>query len=68
MIKPHGSDALKPLYVNDEAQRKQLEQEAQDLPQMLLNSAAACNVVMLAAGYFTPLTGFMNAADAVFSC
>ena len=65
MIKPHGSDALKPLYVNDEAQRKQLEQEAQDLPQMLLNSAAACNVVMLAAGYFTPLTGFMNAADAV---
>ncbi len=65
MIKPHGSDVLKPLYVYDEAQRKQLEQEAQNLPQVLLSSAAACNVVMLAAGYFTPLTGFMNVADAI---
>ncbi len=65
MIKPHGSDVLKPLYVADEVQRKQLEQEAQNLPQVLLNSAAACNVVMLAAGYFTPLQGFMNATDSI---
>ena len=65
MIKPHGSDVLKPLYVADEVQRKQLEQEAQNLPQVLLNSAAACNLVMLAAGYFTPLQGFMNATDSI---
>ena len=65
MIKPHGSDALKPLYVNDEEQRKQLKLEAENLPPVLLNSAAACNVVMLGAGYFTPLTGFMNTRDAV---
>ena len=65
MIKPHGSDALKPLYVNDEEQRKQLKLEAENLPPVLLNSSAACNVVMLGAGYFTPLTGFMNTRDAV---
>ena len=65
MIKPHGSDTLIPLYVEDEAVRKQLEQEAETLPSILLNSAAASNVVMLGAGYFTPLTGFMNVADTI---
>ncbi len=65
MIKPHGSDTLMPLYVEDEATRKQLAQEAETLPSILINSAAASNAVMLGAGYFTPLTGFMNAADAL---
>ena len=65
MIKPHGSDALKPLYVSDEIQRKQIAQEAEHLPSVLLNSAASCNVVMLGAGYFTPLAGFMNVQDSV---
>jgi len=31
----------------------------------MLNSAAAANAVMLGAGYFNPLTGYMNAADAM---
>jgi len=65
MIKPHGSDTLNSLWVSDEATRQNLIKEAQDLPQLLLNSAAAANVVMLGAGYFNPLTGFMNVADAV---
>ncbi|MCY4420919.1 MAG: sulfate adenylyltransferase [Gammaproteobacteria bacterium] len=65
MIKPHGSDTLKPLFVSDEEQSKQLKLEAERLPSVLLNSAAACNVVMLGAGYFTPLTGFMNVRDAI---
>ena len=65
MIKPHGSDALTPLYVEDQATRRQLEREAATLPSILINSAAASNAVMLGAGYFTPLTGFMNAADAL---
>lgn len=34
---------------------------------MLLNSAAAANAVMLGAGYFSPLPGYMNKADAI-SC
>ena len=65
MIKPHGSDVLQPRYVEDAAQREALLREAESLPSMLLNSAAAANAVMLGAGYFSPLAGFMNAADAM---
>ena len=63
MIKPHRSDTLMPLYVEDETLRNKFIQEAENLPSILINSAAASNAVMLGAGYFTPLTGFMNAAD-----
>lgn len=65
MIRPHGADALKPLFVADPEQNRQLLTEAETLPSLLLNSAAAANAVMLAAGYFTPLEGFMNIADAM---
>ncbi len=54
-----------PLYVQDDAEREQLEQEAKSLPSILISSAAASNAVMLGAGYFTPLSGFMNVADAM---
>ena len=64
MIKPHGSDNLNPRLVTaDRAQ--QLRVEAESLPSLLLNSAAAANAVMLGAGYFNPLTGYMNLADAL---
>src|SRR5699024_504605 len=65
MIKPHGSDTLNPLYVDNENARKQLRQEAETLPSLLLSSAAAGQAVMLGAGYFNPLTGYMNKADAL---
>jgi len=65
MVKPHGSDRLNPLYVYDEAKRKELEQEAASLPKVLVSSAAAANAVMLGSGYFNPLTGYMNLADAL---
>jgi sulfate adenylyltransferase len=65
MIRPFGSDTLNPLYVDDDAERKALEHEAEGLPSLLLNSAAAANAVMLGAGYFNPLTGFMNLVDAL---
>ncbi|WP_348672171.1 sulfate adenylyltransferase [uncultured Abyssibacter sp.] len=65
MIKPHGSDTLNPLYVEDDAARAALLAEAETLPSLLLNSAAAANAVMLAGGYFNPLTGYMNKADAL---
>ncbi|MFO7553033.1 MAG: sulfate adenylyltransferase, partial [Haliea sp.] len=63
MIKPHGSAELHPLYVADDARRAALLQEAEQLPSLLLNSAAAANAVMLGAGYFNPLNGYMNLAD-----
>ena len=63
MIKPHGSDELNPLFVYDSAEREALQAEAETLPSLLLNSAAAANAVMLGGGYFNPLTGYMNLAD-----
>lgn len=65
MIKPHGSDTLNPLFVYDTAKHEALAKEAESLPSLLLNSAAAANAVMLGAGYFNPLTGYMNLADAL---
>jgi len=65
VIKPHGSDTLNPLFVYDTEKHHALASEAEGLPSLLLNSAAAANAVMLGAGYFNPLTGYMNKADAL---
>ena len=65
MIKPHGSEALQPRYVADDTARAALAAEAETLPSLLVNSAAAANAVMLGAGYFNPLTGYHNLADAM---
>nr|CAA6816192.1 MAG: Sulfate adenylyltransferase, dissimilatory-type (EC [uncultured Thiotrichaceae bacterium] len=65
LISPHGADALKPLFVTNDSERKQLQSEAQALPSITVSSATAGNAVMLAAGYFTPLDGFMNKSDAL---
>ena len=62
LIRPHGADALQPRIVTGEANAA-LRAEAATLPQQLLSSAAAANAVMLGAGYFTPLTGYMSRAD-----
>ena len=60
MIKPHGAAELRPLLNTDES----LKTEAETLPSLLLTSAAAANAVMLGGGYFTPLDGYMNLANA----
>ncbi len=65
MIKPHGADQLKPLFVYDEARRESLLAEAETLPSIVISSAAAANAVMLGGGYFTPLEGYMNLADSL---
>jgi len=65
MIKPHGSDQLNPLFVYDPEQHRALTHEAESLPSMMLSSAAAANAVMMGSGYFNPLTGYMNLADAI---
>lgn len=65
MINPHGSAQLTPLYVEDNDRRAALQKEAETLPKLLVNSATAANAVMLGAGYFTPLSGYMNKADAL---
>jgi len=65
VIKPHGADALKPLFVADKIQRDALIAEAANLQQVLVSSATAANAVMLGGGYFTPLSGYMTKADAL---
>ena len=65
MISPHGADALNARYVADAAKRDALFEEAATLPAITVNSAAAANAVMLGAGYFTPLSGFMNKIEAL---
>lgn len=65
MIKPYGSEKLNPLFVYDQAKHAELQKEAESLPALLINSAAAGNIAMLGGGYFNPLTGFMNVADSM---
>ncbi|MCF7984373.1 MAG: sulfate adenylyltransferase [Thiohalocapsa sp.] len=65
MIRPVGSDDLKPLFVYDPDRHHELMREAQTLPSLTISSQAAGNAVMMGGGYFTPLTGFMTVADAL---
>jgi len=65
MIKPIGSDTLLPLFVYDPEEHHALMKEAESLPSVTITSPAAGNAVMLGGGYFTPLKGFMNVADAM---
>jgi len=65
MIKPHGSNELNPLFVYDTAENEALQKEAEGLASILVSSASAANAVMMGAGYFNPLTGYMNKADAL---
>ena len=65
LIKPHGSDKLNPLFVYDTTENEALQKEAESLPSILVSSATAANAVMMGGGYFNPLTGYMNKADAL---
>ncbi|WP_260291456.1 sulfate adenylyltransferase [Sedimenticola hydrogenitrophicus] len=65
MIKPVGSDALQPLFVYDTDKHHALMHEAESLPSVIISSQAAGNAVMLGAGYFNPLKGYMTVNDAM---
>ncbi|MEA3303689.1 MAG: sulfate adenylyltransferase [Pseudomonadota bacterium] len=65
MIKPIGSNELKPRFVYDASEREALAKEAESLPSVVISSQAAGNAVMMGAGYFSPLKGFMNVGDAM---
>ena len=64
LITPHGAASLTPLIATGQ-RLADLEAESSTLPSIIVSSAAAANAVMLGAGYFTPLTGYMNRADAL---
>ena len=65
LIKPHGSDTLNPLYVEDDAERAKLTKEAETLPSIIVCSQAAANAVMLGSGYFNPLKGYMGLPESL---
>ncbi len=65
IIEPHGSKTLNPLFVADPDENDRLQEEAEKLPSVVVSSAAAANAVMLGGGYFNPLPGYMNKADAL---
>ncbi|MDP5209502.1 sulfate adenylyltransferase [Microbulbifer sp. 2205BS26-8] len=65
LVRPHGSVELQPRFVYDSERHHRLMHEAESLPSIVVSSAAAANAVMLGAGYFNPLHGYMNLADSL---
>ena len=65
MIRPHQSEHLKPLFIDDLAERDEAIRKAESLPSAIISSASVANAVMLGGGYFTPLSGFMDKVDAM---
>ncbi|MGI9311695.1 MAG: sulfate adenylyltransferase [bacterium] len=65
MIKPHGSSRLNPLHVADADENAELARRARSMRSLLMSSSGAACAVMLGAGYFNPLRGFMGKADAL---
>ncbi|MCW8891446.1 MAG: sulfate adenylyltransferase, partial [Sedimenticola sp.] len=52
-------------FVYDTDKHHALMHEAESLPSVIISSQAAGNAVMLGAGYFNPLKGFMTVGDAM---
>lgn len=62
LVKPHGSDVLKPLLLEGDALNQALAQ-AKNLPVIDISSREVGDIIMLGIGGFTPLEGFMGKAD-----
>ncbi|MDD5718454.1 MAG: sulfate adenylyltransferase [Candidatus Krumholzibacteria bacterium] len=62
LIRPHGSDTLRPLLLAGPDRDAELARGA-SLPQWTMSSRETGDLIMLGNGGFTPLAGFMNRAD-----
>jgi len=62
LVKPHGSDNLKPLLLEGDALAAE-KARAAGLPKINVSSREAGDIIMLGIGGFTPLDGFMTHAD-----
>ena len=62
LVRPHGADALQPLLLEGAA-LAEARARAASLPQVRLSSREVGDLIMLGIGGFTPLRGFMGAAD-----
>jgi len=61
LVPPHGG-TLRPLLV-DREQLPAAEERAASLPRILVSSKEVSDLIMLATGSFSPLTGFMGRSD-----
>ncbi|KAK3114403.1 Sulfate adenylyltransferase [Teratosphaeriaceae sp. CCFEE 6253] len=59
---PHGG-ALKDLIARDAPRRKELSEEAEKLPAVVLNDRQLCDMELILNGGFSPLEGFMSEED-----
>ena len=62
LIAPHGNATLKPLLLPPE-ERDEALRRARTLKRLPLSSREVSDLFMLAMGAYTPLKGFMGAAD-----
>ena len=62
LVPPHGGDELKPL-IYPEAERPDELKRAEGLKKIPMTSRETSDVIMLAMGAYTPLSGFMGEAD-----
>ncbi len=62
LVKPHGSDELKPLLLEGAAKDAEVARAA-SLPKVSMTSRETSDLIMLGIGAFTPLEGFMGKAD-----
>src|SRR5262245_1092643 len=62
LVRPHGGGGLKPLALEGAARTAELARAAR-LPTLRVTSREKGDLIMLGIGGFTPLEGFMSAAD-----
>jgi sulfate adenylyltransferase len=62
LVRPHGGGGLKPLALEGAARERELAL-ATGLPALRVTSREKGDLIMLGIGGFTPLAGFMSAAD-----
>ena len=60
-IAPHGGELINRIATSE--QRQQFLDQAATLPSLVLDERALSDLVMIAIGAFSPLTGFMEQAD-----
>ncbi|MSO93804.1 MAG: sulfate adenylyltransferase [Rhodospirillales bacterium] len=62
LVRPHGGDALVPLLVSA-AERELVLRRARTMVRVPMTSRETSDVIMMAMGAYTPLSGFMGKAD-----
>ena len=62
LVPPHGGGQLTPLLLNGDELFAELE-EAKSLPMVHMTSRETSDLIMMAIGAFSPLSGFMNQED-----